>query len=350
MTAAALGDRFGRRRVYAAGLGLFGASSVACALASNVGTLIAARTVQGVGAAMVIPMALALLNAAVPPQRRGWAIGIYGSVTTVALTLGPILGGAVTEGLGWQWIFWFNVPIALGAIPFLFARVEESFGPTARLDLPGLTLVTLAALGLVWGLVRANSVGWAGVETLTALVVGALAAVAFVLWERGAPAPMLPLRLFRSRAFSGGNAAIFLLNACITGAIFLMPQFQQIVLAQGPLDAGLRMLPWGIAPFLVARRAGVLADQIGERVLAVTGLALATVGMVWIALIAAPGQSYADQIAPMAISGVGFGVSIPALTRAVTSTVAPADIGKASGAFSNSHPPTASRPASPSRA
>jgi EmrB/QacA subfamily drug resistance transporter len=333
MTAAALGDRLGRRRVFAAGLAVFAVSSAACALAPDAGWLIAARAVQGAGAATIMPMALALMNAAFPQERRGWAIGIYGSVTGLAAVVGPILGGAVTQGLGWQWIFWLNVPVALGAIPLVLARIREGYGPAGRIDLPGLVLVTAAALGLVWGLVRANTAGWSSAETLGALAAGVVAVTLFVVWQRRASLPMLPPRLFGSRAFSAGNAAIFFLNAGLTGAVFLMPQFQQVVLGQGPLDAGLRLLPWGIAPFLIAPRAGALADRTGERPLVITGLLLQAAGTAWIALIAAPGVSYPELIAPMSVLGIGFAVAIPAVTRAVTSNVPPADIGKASGAY-----------------
>jgi EmrB/QacA subfamily drug resistance transporter len=334
MTAAALGDRLGRRRVFVAGLAIFAAASAGCALAPNAGVLIAARAVQGAGAATIMPMALVLLNGAFPPARRGWAIGIYGSVTGLAAVAGPILGGAVTQGLGWQWIFWINVPIAVGAILLVRARLSEATGPGGAVDMPGLALITAAALGLVWGLVRGNTAGWGSAETVSAFAAGAAAALAFVARERRAAAPMLPLRLFRSPAFSAGNAAIFLINASLSGAVFLMPQYQQAVAGQGPLSAGLRLLPWGIAPFLLAPRAGALADRIGERALVVTGLALQAGGMAWTAAAVGPTSGYPALIAPMTLVGVGFAVAIPAVTRAVTSNVPLSDIGKASGAFS----------------
>jgi len=334
MTAAALGDRFGRRRLFASGLGLFAAASAACALAPGVGWLIAARVVQGAGAAMVMPLALALLNAAFPPQRRGWAMGIFGGVTGLAAIVGPVLGGAITQGIAWPWIFWLNVPIGLIAIPLVLGRIQESYGPRGAVDILGLGLGAGAALGLVWGLVRGNSAGWGSREVIAALVGGALLAAAFVAWELRAHAPMLPMRLFRSRAFSAGSAAIFLLNASLTGAVFFMAQFQQTTLGQGPLDAGLRLLPWGIAPFLIAPRAGALADRLGERPLIVGGLLLQTAGMAWIAVIAGPGLAYPAMIAPMVISGAGFAIAIPAVTKSVVSSVAPDDIGKASGTFS----------------
>jgi EmrB/QacA subfamily drug resistance transporter len=334
MTAAAVGDRYGRRRVFAIGLGVFAVGSAACALAPGVGALIAARTVQGVGAAMVMPLALALLNAAVPPQRRGWAMGIFGSVTALAVVVGPVLGGAITQGLAWQWIFWLNVPIGLATIPLALRRLDESYGPGAALDLPGAALGTIAALGLVWSLVRGSTAGWTSPEITGTLAAGVVAAVAFIGWELRARAPMLPMRLFTIRGFSAGNAVIFLMNASITGAVFFMAQFLQVGLGQDPLGAGLRLLPWGVAPFLVAPRAGKLADRIGERLLVVTGMALQAVGFAWIAVIAAPQMAYPAMLAPMVLSGTGLALAIPAVTKAVVGSVPRGDIGKASGGFS----------------
>jgi EmrB/QacA subfamily drug resistance transporter len=334
MTAAAVGDRFGRRRVFVIGLGVFGTGSAACALAPGVGALIAARTVQGAGAAMVMPLALALLNAAVPPQRRGWAMGIFGSVTALSVVVGPVLGGAITQGLAWQWIFWLNVPIGLVTIALALRHLEESHGPRAALDLPGAALGTAAALGLVWGLVRGSSGGWASPEVAGALVTGVAATVAFISWELRASAPMLPMRLFAIRGFSAGNAVVFLMNASITGAVFFMAQFLQVGLGQDPLGAGLRLLPWGVAPFLIAPRAGKLADRNGERALVVSGLVLMAAGFAWIAVIAAPGLAYPAMLAPMMISGAGIGLALPAVTKAVVGPVPRGDIGKASGSFS----------------
>jgi EmrB/QacA subfamily drug resistance transporter len=334
MTAAAVGDRFGRRRIFAAGLGVFAAGSAACALAPGAGALIAARAVQGVGAAMIMPLALALLNAAVPPQRRGWAMGIFGAVTGLAAVVGPVLGGAITQGIAWPWIFWLNVPIGLLAIPLALRRLEESYGPRAALDFPGLALGTGAVLGLVWGLVRGSSAGWASPEVTGVLAAGGVLVAAFITWELRARAPMLPMRLFASRAFSAGNTAIFFLNASLTGAVFFTAQFQQVSLGQDPLGAGLRLLPWGVVPLLIAPRSGRLADRIGERPLVVSGLLLQAAGLVWIAAIASPELAYPAMLVPMIIFGAGFALAVPAVTKAVVGSAAPADIGKASGAFS----------------
>jgi EmrB/QacA subfamily drug resistance transporter len=334
MTSASLGDRFGRRRLFVAGLALFSLASAACALSPSVGALIAARTVQGIGAAVIMPLALGLLNSTFPPERRGWALGIYGSATGLAVLLGPVLGGVLTDGLAWQWIFWLNVPIGLAAIPFVLTRLKEGFGQGTAVDLPGLGLFTLAAVGLVWGVVRADSAGWGSAEVVTSLTAGAALIPVFIRRQSRARTPMLPLRLFRSRSFSAGNAVIFLLNAVMTGAIFFMTQYQQVALGQSPLAAGLRMLPWGIAPFLIAPRAGAMADRLGERPLIAVGMALQAVGMGWLAAVSTAHAAYGALVGPMVLSGIGVSLAIPAVTKAVVSTSAPTDIGKASGAFS----------------
>jgi EmrB/QacA subfamily drug resistance transporter len=336
MTGSALGDRYGRRRLFAIGLGLFAAASAACALATQVGALIAARAVQGAGAALIMPVALGLLNGAFPPERRGWATGIYGSVTGLAAIVGPIVGGVVTEHLAWQWIFWLNVPITLIAIPLVLGRIAETRGPGGTLDLPGLALAAGAALGVTWALVRGNTAGWSSLETVSTLAGGLLLGGSFVVRELRARAPMLPMRLFRSPAFSAGNAVVFLLNGSLTSAIFFTAQFHQIALGHGPVDAGLRLLPWGVAPFLIAPRAGALSDRIGERRLIVTGTLLLALGMGWVALISGPGVGYLTTALAMTVGGVGFSLALPAVTKAVVSRVAPPDIGRASGTFSTS--------------
>jgi EmrB/QacA subfamily drug resistance transporter len=333
LTGAALGDRYGRRRLFVAGIGLFAAASAACALAPNVGWLIAARAVQGAGAAMVMPIAMALLSAAFPPERRGWALGIFGGVTGLAVGGGPVVGGAIVQGIAWQWIFWLNVPIGLLVIRLALRRIPESFGPPAALDVPGVTLVTGAGFAVVWGLVRGNSAGWGSAEIVVAFVAGVALALAFVAWELHAPQPMLPMRLFASGAFSAGNGANFLLASSLTGAVFFMAQFQQTALGQGPFDAGLRLLPWTVTLFLVAPRAGALVDRVGERPLVVAGLLLQAIGMAWIALIAKPNLAYFQIVAPMIIAGAGVSMAMPAAQKAVVTAVAPSEIGKASGAF-----------------
>jgi EmrB/QacA subfamily drug resistance transporter len=334
MTAAAIGDRLGRRRVFAVGLVLFAAASAGCALAPSIDVLIFARVIQGVGAATIMPLALAQLNAAFPADQRGRALGIYGSVTGLAALLGPVLGGVITHAFAWQWIFWLNVPLSVVAVPLVLRRMTEGYGSRAALDLGGLALLSGSAFALVWGLVRANDAGWTSLETVASLAGAAALAVLFVAWEARHRAPLLPLRLFRSRAFSAGNAAIFFLNASLTGAIFFAAQYQQVVAGHGALGAGLCLLPWGIAPFVLAPKAGALADRLGVRPLIVLGLSLLAIGMAWLALAAGPHAPYVALAVPMTIGGVGFSLAIPAVTKAVVGAVEPADIGKASGAYS----------------
>jgi EmrB/QacA subfamily drug resistance transporter len=331
MPAAALGDRYGRRRLLAAGLGIFAAASAACALSPGVGWLIAARAVQGAGAALVMPLSLALLSVAFPPERRAWAIGIFSGVTGIAVLGGPLVGGAIAEGIAWQWIFWLNVPLGLLAVPLVLRRMEESHGPRTALDVPAVALVTGASLGLVWGLVRGNAAGWASAEVVGALVAGTLLTGAFVAWELRAREPMLPMRLFRSRAFSSGNAANFLMLASLFGAVFFMAQFLQTAQGYGPLGAGLRLLPWTATLFTVAPIAGALVGRLGERPLVTVGLLLQAIGMAWIAAIAAPHMAYASLVPPLIVAGCGVSMAMPAAQNVVINAVGAEAIGKASG-------------------
>jgi EmrB/QacA subfamily drug resistance transporter len=331
ITGAALGDRYGRRKLFAAGLGLFAVASAACALAPDVGWLIAARAVQGAGAALLMPLGLALLSAAFPPEKRGAAIGIFSAITGVAVASGPLVGGLVVEGISWEWIFWLNVPIGLLAIPFVLTRMKESFGPDTNLDIPGLGLVSAGALGIVWGLVRGNQAGWASAEVVGSLAVGALLVAAFVAWERRAREPMLPMHFFRSRAFSAGNTAIFFTFASLFGAVFFYAQLLQTTMGYSPLDAGLRLLPWTATFITVAPIAGALADRIGERPLMVSGLLLQAAGMVWLALIAEPGLAYSELLAPFIVAGVGVSLAIPAAQNSVVGALGMEAIGKAAG-------------------
>jgi EmrB/QacA subfamily drug resistance transporter len=332
LPAAVLGDRFGRRRLFAGGLGLFVVTSAAAALAPDVGFLIVARAAQGLGAALVIALALSIVGAAFPPERRGTAIGILEGVTGLATIGGPVIGGAVAQGISWEWIFWVNVPIGLAALPLVLARIEESRGPDSSLDLRGFALITGGAFGLVWGLVRGNSAGWHSAEVVAALALGALLVLTFAAWELRAREPMLPMRFFRSRSFSAGNAATFFLFAALFGAVFFFAQFLQTALAYGPLDAGLRLLPWTATLFIVAPIAGALTDRIGERPLIVGGLALQAAGLGWIALLAAPDLDFAALVAPSIVTGIGTSMAIPATANAVVGAVATEAVGKAAGA------------------
>jgi len=333
LTGAALGDRFGRRRMFASGIALFVLASAACALSVSAGWLIAARAAQGAGAALVMPLAMAILSGAFGRDQRARALGIFSGITGCALIVGPAIGGFITESLGWRWIFWINLPIGMIAIVLVLARLRESFGPVAALDVPGLLLVAIAALALVWGLLRGNAVGWTDAEVAGTLLSGLLCAAAFVLWELRAGAAMVPMRLFTARSFAAGVSASFLFYAAMYGVLFLLPQFLQISLGFGAFGAGLRLLPWTATLFLTAPIAGGIVSRVGERPLVVTGLLMQAVGLGWIAMIVAPSVSYLALVAPLVLAGVGVSMAMPAAQNAILSSVAVTEMGKASGVF-----------------
>jgi EmrB/QacA subfamily drug resistance transporter len=331
LTGAALGDRYGRKRMYAIGLLGFTVASAAAAMSPNVGALIAARGVQGLAAAIVTPMTLTLISEAFPAAKRGAAIGLWGGISGLAVALGPVVGGAIVDGISWHWIFWLNVPIGIALIPASMARLTESHGPRSTLDVAGLLLAGAGFLGLTWGLIRASSIGWSNSETVVALVLGAAMVTAFLAWERRTAAPMLSPKLFRSRQFNAANAVSFFMWASLFGVLFLMMQFLQTALGYSPLQAGLRTLPWTGAPMLVAPIAGVLADRIGNRPLLLTGLALQAVGLGWIAAIASPGMSYTWLAVALGLAGIGISLCFPTVANAVVGSVPAAEMGIASG-------------------
>jgi EmrB/QacA subfamily drug resistance transporter len=331
ITAAALGDRLGRRRMYIAGLILFTAASAACALAPNADLLILARAVQGLGAALVSPLSLTILAGSFPAERRSTIVGIWGAIGGLAVAGGPLVGGLVVQGLSWHWIFWLNVPVGFTAAVLTAARLPESYGPANKLDVPGMLLAGLAAAALAWGLVRTADVGWGAAQVIGAFILAAVLLGVFVFWERRTTAPMLPLGMLRSRVFSSANATGFLMLGAITSAAFLMSQYFQLGLGYSPLATGLRFLPWTAAPLLIAPAAGALADRIGARPLMTTGLALQALGIGWIAWHATITAGYGTLVLPLIIAGVGVSMSIPTAPSAALSAVAPSDMGKASG-------------------
>ncbi|WP_068925345.1 DHA2 family efflux MFS transporter permease subunit [Planobispora rosea] len=333
LTGAALGDRFGRRRVFVTGLALFTVASVACALSPDIGALIASRAFQGAGAALVLPLSLTLISAMFPPHQRGKAMGLYLGITGLATFGGPFLGGVVAEELTWQWIFWLNLPIGAVAILLTVRHVDEVVGPDGRLDLGGVALVTLGAFGVVWGLVRGNAAGWGSAEVLGALVLGAALVVAFVLWEQHAQAPMLPMRFFRLRAFATANPANFCVFASLYGTLFFLAQYFQTVHGEGPFGAGLRLMPWTATLMVCAPIAGRLADKVGERTFVVGGLLLQTLSMGWIAVAADTGTGYLELLPALIVGGAGLTMAMPAAQKAVVGAVQPREIGQASGAF-----------------
>jgi EmrB/QacA subfamily drug resistance transporter len=332
LTGAALGDRFGRRRMFAIGLGIFTLASAAAALAPSMGVLVAARAVQGAGGAIVMPLTLTILSAAVPAEKRGVALGAWGGIGGLAVALGPLVGGAVVSGLSWQWIFWINVPVGLALIPVALRRLDESYGPSSRLDLPGVGLVSAGLLGIVWGLVRGNGQGWTSPEIVIALAGGAVLLAGFVLWELRAESPMLPMRFFRNRTFAMTNLASLLMFFGMFGSIFLLAQFFQTVQGYSPFGSGLRILPWTAMPIFVAPIAGALSDRIGGRRIIATGLALQAVGLGWIAAVSTPTTPYGELVAPFVLSGVGMALFFAPVANVVLSSVRPEEEGQASGA------------------
>src|SRR5438128_7300201 len=332
LTGAALGDRFGRRRLFVIGLGIFTLASAAAALAPSIDILIAARAVQGVGGAIVAPLTLTILSAAVPAERRGLVLGAWGGISGLAVAIGPLVGGAVVQGISWQWIFWLNVPIGLALIPLAALRLRDSRGPNDSLDLPGLGFASAGLLGIVWGLVRGNQVGWASPEIITTLAGGAVLLGLFLRWELRAPAPMLPLRFFGNRTFAAANVASLLMFFGMFGSIFLLAQFFQTVQAYSPLAAGLRILPWTAMPIFVAPIAGALSDRIGGRPLMVVGLGLQAGGLVWIAAVTTTATSYGHLVTPLILSGAGMGLFFAPVANVVLSSVRREEEGQASGA------------------
>ncbi|MFE7573432.1 MFS transporter [Streptomyces sp. NPDC057521] len=332
MFGAALGDRFGRRRLFLAGLTVFTGASAAAALSPGINELIAFRAVQGVGAAIMMPLTLTLLTAAVEPARRGMALGIFSAATGLAVASGPLIGGSLTEHISWQWIFWLNVPIGLLLLPLARFRLAESHAPGARLDVPGTLLVSGGLFGIVYGLVNANADGWTSPTVLTSLIAGIVLIGAFIRHGFRGRKPMLPMQLFRDRGFFGINIASMLMYLGMFGAIFLLSQYLQGVLGYSPTEAGLRMLPWTGMPMLVAPIAGMLSDRFGGRPVVVTGLALQAVGLALFALVVAPDASYVSQLPALIIGGIGMALYFAPAASLVMSSVRPGDQGIASGA------------------
>jgi EmrB/QacA subfamily drug resistance transporter len=332
ITGAALGDRFGRKRMFLIGVSIFTGASALAAMAPSIDALVAARALQGLGAAIVTPLTLTLISDAFPPERRGAALGIWGGISGLGVAIGPLVGGAVVEGIHWSWIFWINVPIGLALLPLAGRVLVESTGPERELDLRGLVLAGGGLFGLTFGIIRGEQLGWTSSVVLLSIGIGLALLTAFVRWQLRAPAPMLPMRFFRSRAFSATNGLSFAMFFGTFGAIFLLSQFFQTAQGYGPLEAGLRTLPWTGMPMFVAPLAGLLTARIGTRPLMATGLALQAIGLAWIAVVSDPTTPFAVLIAPFALTGIGMALVFPTAAETVLASVGPAEAGKASGA------------------
>lgn len=333
ITAAALGDRFGHRLVYVTGLVVFTVTSAACALAPNAGLLITARAFQGLGAAAVTPLALTILAKAFPVQRRGAIVGIWGGIGGLAVAGGPLVGGAVVQGLDWHWIFWINVPIGVAAVVGSALFLPAGRGPATRLDLPAVPLIAGGAAAMAWALVQVGNSGWGDPKAITGFVTGTVLLAGFVLRERYTAEPMLPLRMLRIRAFTAANLTGFCTSSAIFSAAFLTVQYFQLGLGYSPLATGLRLLPWTATPMVIAPLAGALADRIGPRPLLVTGLVMQAAGLAWLTSVASHSAAggYGRFVIPLVVAGVGVSMVLPTVPTAALSAVPAGDVGRASG-------------------
>jgi EmrB/QacA subfamily drug resistance transporter len=332
LTAAALGDRLGRRRVFAAGLAIFTLASAAAALAPSTEALIGARAVQGLGGAVIMPLSLTLLSDAFAGEKRGLALGIWSGVSGLGVALGPVVGGAVLEGFSWQWIFWLNVPIGIALVPVALALLSESRGPNRTLDIAGLVLASSGLLGVVFGIVRSQALGWTSTTVMGSIGAGFVLLAGFVAWELRSPAPMLPMRFFRNRAFAATNGVALAMFFGAFGSIFLLAQFFQVAQGYSPLEAGIRTLPWTAMPIFVAPVAGVLSDRIGSRPLMAAGLALQALALAYLALVTAPGVAYAALIPGFVAAGSGMAMVFAPSANALLGSVRPSEAGQVSGA------------------
>jgi EmrB/QacA subfamily drug resistance transporter len=332
LTAAALGDRLGRRKVFAAGVGVFTVASALAAIAPSTDALIASRALQGLGGAIIAPLSLTLLSDAFPAERRGMALGIWSGVSGLGVALGPVVGGAVVEGLSWQWIFWLNVPVGLALAPVAARVLRESHGPASRLDLPGVALASAGLLGVVFGIVRAGALGWDSATVIGSIAAGLVVLAAFVAWELRTSAPMLPMRFFRSRAFTATNGVSLAMFFGVFGSIFLLAQFFQTAQGYSPLEAGIRTLPWTAMPMIVSPIAGVLAARIGSRPLMATGLGLQGAALAWISVVTEPDVAYGLLVPAFVMGGTGMALVFAPSAYAVLSSVRQEEAGQASGA------------------
>ncbi|CAN5319277.1 MFS transporter [soil metagenome] len=331
LMAAALGDRFGRRTVFVAGIVVFTLASVFSALSTEPWMLIIGRAVQGFGAAAIMPLSLTLLVGSVSTRLRPLAIGIWGGISGLGVALGPLIGGAVVEGISWEAIFWINVPVGIIAVPLALAALPNTFGAKVRADIVGLLLVAVGVLGLVFGIVRGNDAGWGSLEVMGSLGLGAVLIAAFIWWENRSPAPLLPLRLFRDRSFSVANIVGLTFSFGIFGAIFILIQYLQVVQGYTPLQAGVATMPWTIAPMFIAPLAGFIAPRVGTRILIIIGLALEAVALAWLGLTMTATTPYLEMLPAFAIAGIGMGLVFAPLSTAVLATMKQDDHAKASG-------------------
>jgi EmrB/QacA subfamily drug resistance transporter len=332
LTGAALGDRLGRKRMFMAGIALFTVSSAAAALAPSIGLLILARAIQGAGAAIATPLTLTLLADAYPADRRGFAIGVWSGVSGIAVALGPLVGGAMVQAASWHWIFWLNVPIGAVLVPLAARRLSESRGPAGQLDLPGLALGSAGLFGLVFGLIRSQSLGWGSTEVIVSLIAGAALLAAFIVQERRTPTPMLPMEFFARRGFAVTNVVSLAMYFGMFGSIFFLSQFLQNVLGNSPLQAGVKLLVWTGTTMVVAPLSGYFSERYGSRLFMAAGLGLQAIALGWLATLASVDTHYLSMVGPFVLGGAGMALVFAPSANAVLASVRSDQAGQASGA------------------
>lgn len=333
MAGAALGDRFGRRSIFILGLSAFAVSSMGCAAATGIEWLIAARALQGAASALLVPVAMTLLGAAVTPAQRPRAMGLFSALTGLAVLSGPVIGGLLVDALGWRWVFWINLPLCAGTALLAMLRLGRDDRIATRIDWPGVALLAAAMTAVVWGLSEGNASGWSGTTVLLALSGGAAATLAFLAWQRLCTFPLVPGRLLTSARFRAGNIACLLMFMSMMGTLIFTAQYFSMVQQASASGAGERMLPWTLSLFAVAPLGGTAAGRFGEKLPAVTGLLLQSAALLWMSVLCGSVYGYVAWIAPLVLAGAGIALAMPAVQSAVLSSVAPPDMGKASGVY-----------------
>jgi EmrB/QacA subfamily drug resistance transporter len=323
LTGGTLGDRFGRKRLFMSGLAVFTVASLWAGVADSSSVLIAARVVQGIGAALLMPGTLSILTVTFPPQERAKAIGIWAGVSGLALALGPTLGGWVVERFGWESVFFLNVPIGIAGLLVAARIVRESRSDEARrLDIPGLLLGTAGLFGLTYGLIEANQKGWGDPVIVASLAGGALLIAALLLWERRAPHAMMPLSFYRVPAFSAGNVVAFSVSFGMFATFFFLSLYMQLIRGYSALETGVRFLPLTLMIVIVAPQAGRFAQRHGSRIPMSFGLTLAAAGLFLMSRLSAS-TPYALMVPMFVLMGVGIASTMAPMTAAVMNAVGP---------------------------
>ena len=331
ITAGGLGDRFGRKKWFMIGIVIFTATSFTAAFVNSIEALIIMRALQGVGAALIMPLSLSLISAAFPPEERGKALGIWSAISVSGVALGPVIGGAIVEYFTWHWIFLINVPIGILALLVTQSVVRESRDTSGEVatDIPGTVLITGAIASLTWALIQAGERGWTDSKILLAFTASAILTIAFIVVEAKTERPMVPLRFFKSRTFTGANLDSFMISFLITGVAFFMTLYQQNINGYSPIKTGLAMLPMVIAMMILSPISGSMTAKMGPRRLISFGMVVTGIGMLML-LILDVGTSYYRVLPGFILMGLGMSFIWAPMTTAVLNSVEPEKSGIAS--------------------